>query len=34
MKNLKEYLVEGLFEDVDKLEGKSGLKHGAKVPGR
>jgi hypothetical protein len=30
MKNLKEYLVEGLFDNVDKLEGKSGLESNAK----
>ena len=30
MKNLKEYLVEGLFDNVDKLEGKSGLDHNSK----
>ena len=25
MKQLKEYIKEGLFDDVDKLEGKNGL---------
>ena len=27
MKDLKEYIKEGLFDDVDKLEGKNGLKY-------
>ena len=30
MKNLKEYLVEGLFNDVDKLEGNDGLDNASK----
>ena len=30
MKNLKEYIKEGLFDDIDKLEGKNGLESNAK----
>ena len=31
MKNLNEYIKEGLFDDVDKLEGKNGLENALKV---
>lgn len=31
MKDLKEYIKEGLFDDVDKLEGKKGLANNIKV---
>ena len=30
MKNLKEYVKEGLFDDLDKIEGKNSLESNAK----
>ena len=31
MKDLKEYIKEGLFDDIDKLEGKKGLANNLKL---
>ena len=31
MKNLNEFIKEGLFDDIDKLEGKNGLENALKV---
>jgi hypothetical protein len=31
MKTLKEYIKEGLFDDIDKLEGKKGLENNFKL---